>query len=100
MTKSNKALNPLRKRMLEDMRIRDLTVGTQTGYFRAVKRFADYFGRAPDTATAEDLRVFQLHMVDEVASTTTLNATVTGLRLFLEVTLSQPELLTRSPLSH
>lgn len=93
MTKSSKPLSALRKRMLEDMRIRDLTVGTQTGYIRAVKRFTDYLGRAPDTATAEDLRLFQLHMVEEGASTTTLNATVTGLRFFFEVTLSEPELL-------
>lgn len=93
MSQSNKPISPLRKRMLEDMRIRDLTLGTQTGYVRAVKRFADYLGRAPDTATAEDLRLFQLHMVNEGASTTTLNATVTGLRFFFEVTLSQPELL-------
>jgi len=93
MSQSNKPISPLRKRMLEDMRIRDLTLGTQTGYVRAVKRFADYLGRAPDTATAEDLRLFQLHMVNEGASTTTLNATVTGLRFFFEITLSQPELL-------
>jgi len=79
--------------MLEDMRIRDLSVGTQTAYIRAVKRFAEYLGRSPDTATAEDLRLFQLHMVEEGASTGTLNATVTGLRFFFEVTLSQPELL-------
>jgi len=93
MTQSNKPLSPLRKRMLEDMRIRDLTVATQTGYIRAVKRLTKYLGRAPDTATAEDLRLFQLHMVNEGASTITLNATVTGLRFFFEVTLSQPELL-------
>ena len=93
MSDSTKTMSPLRQRMIEDMRIRDLSVGTQTGYIRAVKRFADYLGRAPDTATAEDLRLFQLHMVDEGASTTTLNATVTGLRFFFEVTLSQPELL-------
>jgi len=93
MTLTNKPLSPLRQRMLEDMRIRDLSVGTQTAYIRAVKRFAEYLGRSPDTATAEDLRLFQLHMVDEGASTGTLNATVTGLRFFFEVTLSQPELL-------
>ena len=93
MTLTNKPLSPLRQRMLEDMRIRDLSVGTQTTYIRAVKRFADYLGRSPDTATAEDLRLFQLHMVEEGASTGTLNVTVTGLRFFFEVTLSQPELL-------
>lgn len=93
MSNSNNSISPLRKRMLEDMRIRDLAIGTQTGYIRAVKRLADYLGRSPDTATAEDLRLFQLHMVQEGASTVTLNATVTGLRFFFEVTLSQPELL-------
>ena len=93
MTLTNKPLSPLRQRMLEDMRIRDLSIGTQTAYIRAVKRFADYLGRSPDTAIAEDLRLFQLHMVEEGASTGTLNATVTGLRFFFEVTLSQPELL-------
>lgn len=93
MTKSNKPLSPLRTRMLEDMRIRDFSAGTQTGYIRAVKRFADYLGRSPDTATAEDLRLFQLHMVNEGASTTTLNHTVTGLRFFFDITLSRPELL-------
>ena len=93
MTQSNKPLSPLRQRMLEDMRIRDLTIGTQTGYIRAVKRFTHYLGRSPDTASAEDLRLFQLHMVEEGATTSTLNATVTGLRFFFEVTLSQPELL-------
>lgn len=93
MTQSNKPISPLRQRMLEDMRIRDLTIGTQTGYIRAVKRFSDYLGRSPDTASAEDLRLFQLHMVEEGATTSTLNATVVGLRFFFEVTLSQPELL-------
>ena len=93
MTHSNKPLSPLRQRMLEDMRIRDLSVRTQTAYIRAVKRFAVYLGRSPDTATAEDLRLFQLHMVEEGATTGTLNATVAGLRFFFEVTLSQPELL-------
>ena len=52
--------------MLEDIRIRDFSVDTQTGYIRAVKRFADYLGRSPDTATAEDLRLFQLHMIKEL----------------------------------
>lgn len=93
MTQSNKPLSPLRQRMLEDMRIRNLTTGTQTGYIRAVKRFTHYLGRSPDTATAEELRLFQLHMVNEGATTGTLNATVSGLRFFFEVTLSQPELL-------
>lgn len=93
MTQSSKALSPLRKRMLEDMRIRDLKVNTQTGYIRAVKRFTQYLGRSPDTATAEDLRLFQLRMVEEGTSTITMNATVTGLKFFFDITLEKPELL-------
>jgi len=69
MTQSNKALSPLRKRMLEDIRIRDLKVNTQTGFIRAVKRFTQFLGRSPDTATAEDFRLFQLRMVEEGTST-------------------------------
>lgn len=93
MTQSNKPLSPLRQRMLEDMRIRGLSVGTQTGYIRSVKRFTQYLGRSPDTATAEDLRLFQLDMVEQGATTTTLNVTVTGLRFFFEVTVAKPDLL-------
>lgn len=93
MTKSSKTLSPLRKRMLEDMRIRDLAIGTQTAYIRAVKRLSDYLGYSPDRATAEDLRLFQLHMVNEGASTGTMNATVSGLRFFYEITLSDPSRL-------
>jgi len=59
----------LRKRMLEDIRIRDLKVNTQTGFIRAVKRFTQFLGRSPDTATAEDFRLFQLRMVEEGTST-------------------------------
>jgi len=79
--------------MLEDMRIRGLSVGTQTGYIRSAKRFTQYLGRSPDTATAEDLRLFQLDMVEQGATTTTLNVTVTGLRFFFEVTVAKPDLL-------
>jgi len=93
MTDSTKTVSPLRQRMIEDMRIRDLSIGTQRQYIRAVKRFADYYGRSPDKASAEDLRLFQLHMVNEGATTGTLNATVSGLRFFFEVTLSEPNKL-------
>jgi len=51
MSQSNKPLSPLRQRILEDMRIRGLSVGTQTGYIRFVKRFTQYLGRSPDTTT-------------------------------------------------
>ena len=65
MELSSQAVSPLRQRMIEDMRMRKLAPKTQTAYIRAVRRFAGFLGRAPDTASTEDLRRFQLHLVDE-----------------------------------
>ena len=66
METSNQPVSPLRQRMLEDMRMRKLAPKTREAYIRAVSRFAKYLGRSPDTATAEDLRGYQLHLVDLV----------------------------------
>jgi integrase/recombinase XerD len=93
MKDSAEKISPLRRRMIEDMRMRKLSTQTQTGYIRAVRHFAGYLGRSPDTATDEELRRYQLHCVDRGVSPTTLNATITGLRFFFEVTLKRPELM-------
>ena len=90
MTQSTQSISPLRQRMLDDMRLRKLSAKTQAGYIRAVKRLAGYLGRSPDSATDEDLRRFQLHLVDHGTSPITLNATITGLKFFFEVTLDRP----------
>ena len=87
----SKCISPLRQRMLDDMKMRQLAAGTQAAYVRAVKRLAQYLGRSPDTATDEDLRRFQLHLVESDISSGTLNATITGLRFLFEVTLGSPE---------
>jgi site-specific recombinase XerD len=73
------------------MRIRKLEPKTQSGYIRAVRHFTVWLGRSPDTASAEDLRLFQLHLVDQGVSPITINATQTGLRFFFEVTLDRSE---------
>ncbi len=91
MTQSNKPISPLRQRMLEDMALRKLSPKTQTGYIRAVKNFTQFLRRSPDTASPEDLRRFQLHMVSSGVSRISINATITGLRFFFEVTLQRPE---------
>ncbi|MEZ5644652.1 MAG: phage integrase N-terminal SAM-like domain-containing protein [Burkholderiaceae bacterium] len=64
----------------------------QTAYIRAVRRLAAYLHRPPDTATIDDLRNFQLHLVDQGTPPTTLNATITGLKFFCEITLDRAEL--------
>ena len=64
MTPSTQAISPLRQRMIDDMRMRKFSPKTQSHYLRAVRQFAGYLGRYPDTATVEDLRRYQLHFVD------------------------------------
>jgi site-specific recombinase XerD len=95
MNASTLAVTPLRQRMLDDMRMRKLNEHTQAGYIRAVRRLAAFLERAPDTATVEDLRRFQLHLVDGGTSPITLNATITGLKFFFEVTLDRGELMAK-----
>ncbi len=59
---TDKAISPLRRRMIDDMTIRKLGPKTQAGYIRAVKNFADFLGRSPNQANAEDIRRYQLHL--------------------------------------
>ncbi len=98
MKDSPEKISPLRRRMIEDMRMRKLSGKTQSTYIRAVRHLAGYLGRSPDTATDEDLRRYQLHCVDRGVSPMALNAMITGLRFFFEVTLKRPELM--SKMSH
>ena len=95
MTSSTQTASPLRQRMIEDMRMRKLSPKTRTAYVRAVRQLAAFLKRSPDTATEEDLRRFQLHMVDQGTSPITLNATITALRFFFDVTLGHGELMAR-----
>ena len=95
MSSQSKTVSPLRQRMIEDMRMRKLAPHTQAGYIRAVRKFARYLNRSPDTATAEDLRNFQLYLVDHGASPITLNATITGLKFFFGVTVDRGALMAK-----
>jgi integrase/recombinase XerD len=88
-------VSPLRQRMIEDMRMRKMGGKTQIAYIRAVRRLAAFLKRSPDTATADDLRRFQLHMVDTGTSPTTINATLSGLKFFFDVTLGRGELMVK-----
>ncbi len=95
MTQSTQTTSVLRQRMIEDMRMRKLSPKTQSQYIRAVRQLARYLGRSPDTATVEDLRGYQLHLVDRGISPVSLNATITGLKFFFEVTLGHDELMAK-----
>ena len=95
MTDSNKSISALRQRMIDDMTMRKLSPKTQAGYLRAVIKFTLFFGRSPDLASPEDLRTFQLQQVEQGVSSTTINATITGLKFFFGITLECPEALKR-----
>jgi site-specific recombinase XerD len=95
MESSSQTVSPLRQRMIEDMRMRKLMPRTREAYIRAVRKFTKFLGRSPDTATDEDLRRFQLHLIDQGTSPITLNATIVGLNFLFTVTLGRPEAMAK-----
>ena len=88
-------ISPLRQRMLDDLRMRKLGPKTQSAYIRAVRNFTKYLGRSPDSATIDDLRKYQLHLVDSGTSPTSLNAAIIGLKFFFDITLDRGELMAK-----
>lgn len=75
--------------------MRKLMPRTREAYIRAVRKFTKFLGRSPDTATDEDLRRFQLHLIDQGTSPITLNATIVGLNFLFTVTLGRPEVMAK-----
>jgi site-specific recombinase XerD len=95
MDSTTQPTSELRQRMIEDMRMRKFADKTQSHYLRAVRQFSRYLGRMPDTTTAEELRQYQLHLVDQGISPVSLNAAISGLRFFFEITLGRGELMAK-----
>ena len=89
---STDSVSPLRQRMIEDMNARKLGAGTQRGHIRSCKQFAAFLKRSPDTATAEDIRRFQLHLAETGVSICNRNRIMTGLRFLFRVTLRRLDL--------
>jgi site-specific recombinase XerD len=94
---TDKAISPLRRRMIEDMTIRKFAPRTQASYIRAVRNFTLFLGRSPDRASAEDLRRYQLHLASSGVSVPSMNATVTALRFFFKVTLGRSRVTDQMP---
>jgi integrase len=84
---TDKAISPLRQRLIEDMAIRRLGPKTQHDYIRHVKRFSDFPGRSADKATAEDVHRYQLWLASIGTTVPTVNVSATALRFFFRVTL-------------
>ena len=88
---TQEAVSPLRRRMIEDMTVRNFVEKTQHDYIRSIKNLTKFLGRSPDTATREDLRRFQLHLTGTGVRPPTINGTVTALRFFFTVTLDRAD---------
>src|SRR5918994_1205107 len=86
------AISPLRRRMIEDMTVRNFVEKTRHDYIRHVRTVPAFVGRAPDSATPEDLRRFQLHQTETGVRPPTINGAVAALRFFFSVTLDRPEM--------
>jgi integrase/recombinase XerD len=90
-------ISPLRRRMIEDMTVRNLSPATQRSYVHAVARFGRFFGRSPAKLGLEDVRAFQVHLIAGGVSWAALNQTVCALRFLYGVTLKQADLPERIP---
>ena len=92
MTETVQRLSPLRRRMIDDMTIRNLSPATQRSYIHGVAKFSRYFGRSPDRLDIEDVRAYQVYLVSQGISWPSLNQTVCALRFFYGVTLGRNEM--------
>ena len=90
MSETN-TVSPLRQRMIEDMAARKLNPHTQRSHIYSCKRFAAWLKRSPDTATADEVRRFQLHLIEKT-SICNRNRIMTGVRFLFRVTLRRHDL--------
>ena len=90
---SMRTISPLRQSMIDDMTARQLGPKTQRDYIRSCKRFTAFLGRSPDTATADDVRRFQLDLAESGVSIFNRNGIVTGVKFLFRVTLRRLDLV-------
>jgi integrase/recombinase XerD len=83
----------LRQRMLEELQRRNYSPATTRGYILAVKQFAAYFGKSPDRLGAEELRRFQLYLLNErKLAPGTVEMRMSALRFLYKKTLKRRDL--------
>lgn len=96
---TDECISPLRRRMIEDMTVRNFVAKTQTDYIRRVKNFAVFLGRSPDTATREDVRRYLLHLASSGMGAGTVNGTGSALRFLFDITLDRPDIVRNLPVA-
>jgi len=97
MTDTSLRMSSLRRRMMEDMTVRNLSTATQRSYLHAVAKFSRYLGCPPDWLDVEEVRAYQVYLPSQGFSWPALNQTVCALRFFYGVTLHRPEIPERIP---
>jgi len=90
-------MTPLRQRFVDDLRLRNYAPRTIKSYVAGVVRFTRHFGRSPDLLGAEEIRAFQLELLRRRVSWSLFNQTVCALRVFYDVTLGRPDVVTMIP---
>src|ERR1700758_1299737 len=92
-------VSPLRQRMIDDMKLRNMSANTQKAYIRAVANFSKHFGKSPDRLTFEQVREYQLHLVARVLQAATIIPIMCAIRFFYGTTLGQPNAAEHIPLA-
>ena len=90
-------MTPLRQRLIDDLRLRNYARRTIDTYVSQVAAFARHFGRSPELLGAEEVRAFQLHLLQRRVSWSTFNQAVCALRFLYRTTLGRPEQLPMIP---
>jgi integrase/recombinase XerD len=88
-------ISPLRRRMIDDMMIRNLSPATQQSYLYAIAKFSRHFGHSPDRLGLKEVRVYQLHLIAQQRSWAHINQAVSALRFFYSITLGRTDALER-----
>ncbi|CAN5166856.1 tyrosine-type recombinase/integrase [soil metagenome] len=83
-------MSPLRQRMSEDLRLRNYAPRTQQTYLAHVRRFALHVGRSPEELGPEEIRTYQLHLIEKGVSWSLFNQAMCALRFLYTLTLGQP----------
>jgi site-specific recombinase XerD len=91
-------MTPLRQRMIDDMKVRNLSAGTQKTYVRSVANFSAFHGRSPDELSYEDVRDYHLHLVARGLKATSICQILSALRFFYGTTLGWPDAAQQIPL--
>ena len=88
-------ISPLRRRMIEDMTLRNLAPSTRASYVYAVANFSRHFGRSPDKLGLDEIRAYQLHLIGQKRAWSHINQVTCALRFFFVVTLGRKEAVER-----